>query len=240
MGARLMAIVAEGDRGRVYLAPTPEMEAVALVAKPAWKPETPLHGKCRVNVSNYGFDNYGDLFTPRQLVALTTFSDLVQEARERVKRDALAAGLPDDGKPLHDGGTGATAYADAIGVYLGLVVSKQTIFLVTQARWRAGEGKSAPAFGRQALPMVWDFADLNPFAGAGGDFLGIVEGAEKTLRNSPPPTRGNAYQADAATQTFSTDRVVSTDPPYYCTSSELLRQVGSGFSGEVASSWVDI
>jgi putative DNA methylase len=63
--------------------------------------------------------------------------------------------------------------------------------------------------------MVWDFADLNPFAGAGGDFLGIVEGAEKMLRNSPPPVRGNANQADAATQTFSTDRIVSTDPPYY-------------------------
>ena len=67
---------------------------------------------------------WGDLFTPRQLVALTTFSDLVQEARERVKRDALAAGLPDDGKPLRDGGTGATAYADAVGVYLGVRVEQ--------------------------------------------------------------------------------------------------------------------
>ena len=122
--ARLMAIVAEGDRGRVYLAPTPEQEATAHKAKPEWKPDTPLHGKCRVNVSNYGLDNYGDLFTPRQLVALTTFSDLVQEARERVKRDALAAGLPDDGKPLRSGGTGATAYAEAVSVYLGCALSR--------------------------------------------------------------------------------------------------------------------
>jgi len=163
----------------------------------------------------YGLSTYGDLFTPRQLVVLATFSDLVGEARDCARRDAVVAGLSDGGKPLAAGGTGAIAYADAVAVYLGLVVSKQTGFLVTQARWRAGEGKSAPAFGRQALPMVWDFADLNPFAGAGGDFLGIVEGAEKTLRNSPPPVRGNADQADAALQRLSTDRIVSTDPPYY-------------------------
>jgi putative DNA methylase len=216
MKTRLMAIVADGKRGRVYLPPTPEMEAVASKAEPMWRPTGDVPacltgGTC----VPYGMKDWGDLFTSRQLVALTTFSDLVQEAREHIQRDGHTAGLPDDGKSLGAGGTGAMAYAEAVGVYLGLVVSKQTIFLVTQARWRTGEGKSAPAFGRQALPMVWDFADLNPFAGAGGDFFGIVEGAEKTLRNSPPPARGSADQADATTQTFSTDRVVSTDPPYY-------------------------
>ena len=118
MGVKLMAIVAEGDRGRVYLSPTPEMEAIALSAQPTWRPETPLHGKCRVNVSNYGLDVYGDLFTSRQLVALTTFSDLVQKARERVKCDTLQAGLPDDSQSLAEMGTGATAYADALAVYL--------------------------------------------------------------------------------------------------------------------------
>jgi len=82
ISSRMMAIVAEGDRGRVYLTPTKEMEAIALTARPEWKPDTPLYGKCRVNVSNYGMNVYGDLFTPRQLVALTTFSDLVPEARE--------------------------------------------------------------------------------------------------------------------------------------------------------------
>jgi len=216
MGARLMAIVGEGDRGRVYLAPTLEMEAIALTAQSTWKPGGDIPTRMTGgNCTPYGLTTWGDLFTPRQLVALTTFSDLVREARERVKADAIAAGLPDDGKSLEKEGAGATAYADAVGVYLGLVVSKQTIFLVTQARWRSGEGKSAPAFGRQALPMVWDFADLNPFAGAGGDFLGIVDGAEKTLRNSPPPIPGSVDQADATRQEFSTNRVVSTDPPYY-------------------------
>ena len=105
IGTRLMAIVAEGDRGRVYLGPTLEMEAIALTAKPIWRPDTPLHGKCRVNVSNYGLDVYGDLFTSRQLVALTTFSDLVQEALDRVEHDAIQAGLPNDNQALAEMGT---------------------------------------------------------------------------------------------------------------------------------------
>ena len=87
MGQKLMAVVAEGSKGRIYLTPSDEMENIASQIKSEWKPETPLHGKCRVNVSNYGLDVYGDLFTPRQLVALTTFSDLVQEAREKIKAD---------------------------------------------------------------------------------------------------------------------------------------------------------
>jgi putative DNA methylase len=107
MGAKLMAIVAEGDRGRVYLAPTPEMEAIALTAQPEWRPETTLPVNPRdFKTPNYGLNTFADLFTPRQLVALTTFSDLVQEARERVKRDAIAAGLPDDGEALATGGWG--------------------------------------------------------------------------------------------------------------------------------------
>jgi putative DNA methylase len=216
LGARLMAIVAEGDRGRVYLASTPEHETAVHKAKPDWKPEVEFFQQALgFRVGNYGMTKWSDLFTDRQLVALATFSDLVSEARQRIRRDALAAGLLDDPKSLRDDGSGAIAYADAVGVYLGCAVSKETVFLVTQARWRAGEGKSAPAFGRQALPMVWDFADLNPFAGAGGDFLGVVDGIDKTLRNSPPPSIGHANQADAATQRLSTDRIVSTDPPYY-------------------------
>jgi putative DNA methylase len=100
MGARLMAIVAEGERGRIYLSPTTEMEAIALTAQPTWQPEVAMPENPRwFSPPIYGLKTYGDLFTPRQLVALTTFSDLVQEARERVKRDAIQAGLPDDGIP---------------------------------------------------------------------------------------------------------------------------------------------
>ncbi len=227
MGEKLMAIVAEGDRGRVYIPPTEVQEAIAKRATPANTPETDLPERALgFRVQQYGMTKWRDLFAARQLVALTTLSDLVAEAMERVNRDYLAAqvpdipssgtaSVPDNDTPLRNGGAGAMAYAEAVGVYLGLAVSKETVFLVTQARWRAGEGKSAPGFGRQALPMVWDYADLNPFAGAGGDFLGVIEGIEKTLRNAPPPIAGYTDQADAMNQKLSLDKVVSTDPPYY-------------------------
>ena len=216
MSVRLMAVVADGGRGRIYLNPTAEQESIAREAPAVWKPDMPLPDNPRdFKTPNYGLTTYADLFTPRQLVALTTFSDLVQQARERVQHDAVAAGLADHHKPLRDGGAGARAYAEAVGVYLALAVSKETVFLVTQARWRAGEGKSAPAFGRQALPMVWDYADLNPFAGAGGDFLGVIDGIQKTLWNSPSPIAGYATQANATSQKVSYCKLVSTDPPYY-------------------------
>ena len=216
MGARLMAIVAEGNRGRVYLAPANEHEDIAQVGMPSDMSEADLPERAlSFRVQEYGMTKWRDLFTNRQLMVLTAFSDLVAEAREHVRQDIVVTGVPDDGVPLWDGGMGATAYADAVGVYLGMAVSKETAFLVTQARWRAGEGKSAPAFGRQALPMVWDYADLNPFAGAGGDFLGLIDAQGKTLHNAPPPIVGHATQANATTHEISDGKLVSTDPPYY-------------------------
>jgi putative DNA methylase len=161
MAARMMAIVAEGERGQVYLPPTEAMEAVARQAKPEWKPDVEFFQQALgFRVGNYGMTKWSDLFTPRQLVALTTFSDLVREAREQVKRDALAAGLPDDGKALDKAGTGATAYADAVGVYLAFSGSRMADRHSSLCRWDPNPSgyaaKIANTFGRQALPMVWD------------------------------------------------------------------------------------
>ena len=123
LGARLMAIVAQGDRGRIYLAPTPRHEASARDLVATWQPDMPLPNNPRdFKTPNYGLPTFADLFTSRQLLALTTFSDLVGEATERVRRDAVAAGFPDDNRPLRDGGTGATAYAEAVAVYLACAV----------------------------------------------------------------------------------------------------------------------
>src|SRR5262245_50667711 len=170
MGARLMAMVAEGDRGRVYLAPTPEHEAAG-EAKSEWKPEVAMPENPRwFSPPLYGLKTYGDLFTPRQLVALTTFSDLVGEVRERICRDAIAVGLPDDSKPFRAGGTGAPAYAEAVGVYLGLAMSRFADRNNSLCTWDSGPvgtksstGGSARTasirnlFSRQAIPMAWDY-----------------------------------------------------------------------------------
>ena len=120
MGSRLMAIVAEGDRGRVYLAPTEEQNTIARSAMPQGTPETDLPERALgFRVQEYGMTKWRDLFTDRQLVALTTFSDLVGEARERVQQDAVAASMPDDGTPLRNEGDGAMGYVEAVGVYFG-------------------------------------------------------------------------------------------------------------------------
>ncbi len=220
MGQRLMAIVAEGVRSRVYLSPTEEMEAIARTAQPTWKPDAPSRGTWASNAQGrrYGFRTFGDYFTPRQLVALTTFSDLVGEARERIRRDALAAGLPDDPKPLRDGGTGATAYADAVGVYLAFAVDKSSVYWSSLCPW-LNQPKNeivGNTFGRQALPMMWDFAEANPFSDSGGNIDKQVDYLTKSMVQSLSGlVPGQASQNDAAQQSVSRGKVICTDPPYY-------------------------
>ena len=219
MGARLMAIVAEGERGRVYLSPTAEQEAVARQAEPEWKPDQKMNRETSNLVSGrgYGFFTWADLFTARQLVALTTFSDLVQEARARVLADAGAAGLPAEGKGLAEGGAGAAAYADAVAVYLGFGSSRAVDAWSSIVTWRNQAEATRSTFARQALPMTWDYAEANPFSDSCGHWMGnSVEWVQKSLLHLPiRPGTGDATQSDAATQEISAHKVASTDPPYY-------------------------
>ncbi len=218
MGSQMMAIVAEGTRGRVYLPPDARQAQFAESVKLTWQPDASLpHNPRDFKTPNYGMTTFADLFTRRQLIALTTFCGLVDEARERLQRDAVVAGLPED-VGLEEGGTGAMAYADAVATYIAEATSKLTTFHNMLAYWRPKENKSATGFGRQALAMTWDFTETNPFAGAGGDFGEIVSiAAPKVLLNLPSAMRpGHARQLDA-TQTMQADLppIISTDPPYY-------------------------
>lgn len=214
MGAQLIATVAVSNRTRIYLPPTADHEAAAHVPRPPKVPDQELgyHPK-DIWTPPYGLTTFADLFTPRQLAALTTFSDLVIEAREHILVDARAAGMP-EGDRLEAGGTGAMAYADAIAIYLGVSVSKLTVFHNTGARWRSDADKTAPSFGRQAIPMVWDYAETHPFAGAGGDWTGVIDGTTKVLDGIPASPQGFAMQASADNREFS-GLAISTDPPYY-------------------------
>ncbi|WP_312263198.1 DUF1156 domain-containing protein [Candidatus Igneacidithiobacillus taiwanensis] len=218
MGARLMAIVAEGARGRVYLAPTPEHEAAALKAKPDYKPDVAMPENPRwFSPPLYGLKTYGDLFTPRQLVALTTFSDLVTEAIEKCRQDAIAAGMPDDGIGLDAGGAGATAYAQAVGVYLAFAVSKTTNRASTLCTFKIGVECPGDTFARHALAMSWDYAEANAVSGPTGSFESMVKNTVAGLLSNGaiPCATGNVLQSDASHQSISDCKVVSTDPPYY-------------------------
>ena len=217
MSERLMAVVAEGNRGRIYLPPTQCMESIAYSAQPTWKPDAPSRGTWGSNAQGrrYGFKTFGDYFTDRQLVALTTFSDLVGEARERVRQDAVAASMPDDGTPLWDEGDGTTAYSEAVSVFLAFAVDKGANYWSTICAWHQTRYGIVSTFARQALPMIWDFAEANPFSDSSGNLELGVEQATKMLQHLGIGTPGVSLQADATLQTSSTGKIVSTDPPYY-------------------------
>jgi putative DNA methylase len=216
LSARLMAIVAEGKRGRVYLQPTKEMEVVAQQAQPTWRPDTPLPDDPRnFWTLSYGLTKFGDLFTPRQLVALTTFSDLVSEAREKARKDAIKSGMPDDGVGLESGGSGATAYAEALGVYLAFAADKVADRNSSLCAWASLREHARNTFGRQALPMTWDFAESNPLSDSSGNFAGGIKSIFEGIISLTTDVDGSASQADAQSQRVSGNKVVSTDPPYY-------------------------
>ena len=219
LDAQLMAIVAGGKRGRVYLPAYPEQQTIPRRADPSWSPTVEIsHWPGRTNVVEYGLTTFGDLFTSRQLVALTTFSDLVGEATERVGRDGVAAGLPDDSRPLRDGGTGATAYAEAVSVYLAFALSKLADRGSTICTWFTERDSTRNTFARQSIPMTWDYAELNTLLNGTGSFLGAVDWTAESIDGVATGTGaslGTATQADAGSQLLSADRVVSTDPPYY-------------------------
>jgi putative DNA methylase len=200
MGVQLLAIAAEAQRGRLYLDPNSEHVTVASSATPSWKPETELpHNPRDFKTPNYGIRTFGNLFTSRQLVALTTLSELVEEARQR----AVGDGAPSE-------------RAAAISTYLGLGVSKLADATNSLTRWKPSMDQAIAAFARQALPMVWDFAESNLFNEAAGDYATTIATITRVLDNLPARKAGVVKQLDAtAPSKDSVSVLFSTDPPYY-------------------------
>ena len=214
MGADLIAVVAEGLHGRLYLSPTAEHTKAAEAPRPeglsaAELPEQALGFR----VQNYGLKRWVDLFTNRQLVAMATLSDLVVEVREQVVVDALIAGVP-EGDRLEVGGSDAQAYADAVATYLALGVSRATDYNSTLAGWNSLRDGMRNVFARQALPMLWDFAEANFFSSSSGSFLGQVDWVSRVLEHVPADISGDVEQVSASLASYG-GTVISTDPPYY-------------------------
>ena len=219
MGTQLMAIVAEGDRGRIYLAPSEEHIKVAESVKLNWIPDIEMNRNTTNLVSGrgYGFFTWADLFTKRQLVALTTFSDLIGKISEKIKRDAINAGLPDDDVPLQSGGRNVRAYSEAIAVYLGCAFSRLATYNNSICRWNEGGGSIAQIFTRQAIVMLWNFIESNPLEKMSGNWIGAVEWVTDVLKELPVGIEGDVVQVDAARALPSTmgTPMITTDPPYY-------------------------
>lgn len=217
MGSKLMAIVTEGERGRSYYAPSEYHEELAEKAKPNWKPNLSLSTHPQYMAPpRYGMITIADLFTSRQLLTLTTLSDLTGELRKQILGDAISAELNDDGIPLREGGSGASAYADAITTYLGLGIGRQANRLSTLCFWDPGGEKVQQVFSRQAFTMNWNFTEANPFSNSSGNFLGQLYYPIKVLeRLKVLGKSGKSIQEDAVHTNFPENVFISTDPPYY-------------------------
>ena len=210
LSERMIAIVAEGDRQRIFLAPTGDIERVARSAKPHWRPTLPSRGTWASTGQRprYGFMNFGDYFTPRQLVTLTTFADLIPAVVKKARMDAGKHCSSDEGVSLRDGGLGSIAYAEAIAVYLALSVGRLADRASTICTWNIGPCSIRSTFARQAIPMTWDYAEGNPLSSSSGSFTATIEFMSKAIQAFPTHCQGVATQRDAALR-------INPPPPNY-------------------------
>lgn len=207
---RLMAIVAEGDSGRIYLSPSPEQDQVASSARPTWKPDQAMSQDSSNLVSGrgYGITKWSELFADRQLVALNTLSELITEAKTLIERD-VASSLKDAKKDTF------STYSDAVVLYLAFSIDKAADYWSKACTWHQSKELIRNTFGRQAIPMAWDYAETNIFSTSTGNISSGIEWAVKAIRHFPIARKGYAHQKDAQTQNLSSGCIVSTGPPYY-------------------------
>jgi putative DNA methylase len=217
LGTRLIGIVAEGPRGRIYVDPVTEHALKAGQAvEPVDSPSQEInHNPRDIRTQLYGLDTYKDLFTTRQLSGLGELSGLIEEAREAAFNHAA--------NKVCDSASGQSSinsegYADAVATYLAIVVSRLADYNSSLSSWCVGGAttgtKMRNTFGRQAIPMTWDFAEVNLFSAQSGSFLNSLDYTAKAITCAGDQP-GTACQQNAATQVLSGERIVSTDPPYY-------------------------
>jgi putative DNA methylase len=213
MGSHLLAVVAEGPQGRVYLDPPDEPADVP----PSDGPSGSIFDwPGRLNVVRYGLTEWRDLFLPRQLLALTTFSDLLAEVAEEARADAVRAGLANDDVRFRDGGHGAAAYVDALRTCLAFVIDRCAGRWTSLTLWHNGRETIEHVFRRQSIPMSWDFPEANPFSNSSGSWSGQVEWVTKYLEVQSLEHEVDVAQRDAAARLEEVGTaVLCTDPPYY-------------------------
>lgn len=218
IGMQMIALAADGQRGRIYLPPDEEQISAAYSARPDWQPDQAITGGMAGNVSSYGYTTFADLFLPRQLVALNTLVDLIRDVRARVLEDAIASHWDSDGIPLAQGGGQAQAYADAIVTYLAFAFSKTLNRSNAFVPWGVSVECPVNLFSRQTIPFIWDFAESNVIFGSSGSFSSMLENTLRALERTALtiPTYGRAFQGDAAKAGKDLPApLISTDPPYY-------------------------
>jgi len=217
LGQKLLAIAVESPIGRTYIKATNELEALAMQAIPTWRPEVPFSGTSQyLGVKPYGMDNISEIFTDRQTLALETFTGLLSDIHEIAYHDAVLSGYEEGSQSLENGGKGAQAYADSICLLLAFAIDKYAIYGNTLVTWYAKENRPSMLFSQNALPMVWDFVEMNPFTSVGGGLKKSIKIITEVLRELPyQGACGCIAQRSATDEHIINSPVISTDPPYY-------------------------
>lgn len=220
LGKILMAVVCEGNTERVYISPNSTDLSIITKSPINWKPSMLLPNNPRdFKTPNYGMTTYEDLFTNRQLIALNTFSDYISEIVNIIQKDAIISGMSNDTIGIEDNGIGATAYAQSVTVYLCFAFDKMIDLNNSLVRWENIAQCPRQLFGRQAIPMVWDFAEANMLSNSSGSWITFIDGITKSFEKcfswETRENKGFVEQVDAQTQNISLNKVISTDPPYY-------------------------
>ncbi|NWH05015.1 DUF1156 domain-containing protein [Desulfobacter latus] len=217
MNEKLMALVLEGSKGKIFLSPTSEMKEIVSKSVPQNVPETQLPEKALgFRIQEYGMLKFRDLFTTRQLTALSTFSDLIQEARNKAIEDAKNQGMKDDDLGIDAGGVNATAYGEAVAVFLGCAMGRACDYWNSLATWESSGSFIAHAFTKHAIPMIWDFAEGSPFSCSSGNWLQTcLNWVIRVISFFPAISNGYAIQQAAQSQSISKNKIISSDPPYY-------------------------
>ena len=201
MGGQMTAIVAEGDKKRLFLTASEVHTNTARTALAPWKPEqaAPTSGNV-LRPRRYGVDYWHQLFTERQLTGHATLSDLVSEAHQQITQDGAEV-----------------EYANTVCTYLSLAIGRNTNSGSSYSRWQNSGDKVAGVFARQRIAMIWDFAEANPFSASTQNWMAQVEWVSEVVDSLPADVNpGEARQADAS-KTIHSDKgpVIVTDPPYY-------------------------
>lgn len=215
--SQLIAIVADEGKKRLYLEATNEQEKAAQVNVPKNIPhgELPIFPK-RFSPPSFGLTYYADLFTNRQLVFITTMMDLAKDMQVDIEKHAIERGFADDGITFADGGRGALAYAEAVRIVLIITISKLLDRCSNICSWSTSSGGALRnVFSRAAMPMIWDYAEGNPFARAGGSFENALSRICDTLALLPAGIEGKTKVADAVMPNDVTDAIIATTLPYY-------------------------
>lgn len=214
LGEQLLCVVADGPKGRIFLSPRGEVKLSH--ENKLWKSSLHLPKDTRdFRTPLYGKSKFADLFTERQLVSLNCFSDLIKEVKNKVEEDAKSHGFLADSLSLEQGGFGAKAYGEAISLYLSFVLDKCADRNSTICTWDISRIGIRNTFGRQAIPMTWDFAEANILGNTTGSWINALSSVSEDIAELPGKGFGKVIQANAQLQNISKNKVVSTDPPYY-------------------------